>query len=252
MKSTVVDESLSSFKPMYCSRENQASTAPIVAKVLWENFLVNYGWPEKILTDQEEYFESSLVRELCQSAGVQKLRTTPYYPETNGQCECFNPMLIGMIGTLPTHVKKNWQEWVSTLVSAYNSTVSNATDFSPYFLMYGHHKQLPIDIEFRVTQIDISRPTHKNYVKKLKARLKWAYKVAKATSSKESGRHKWYYDHKFHCMALSLGDVVLVRMKAVGQDHKIADKWEQNPYVVISQMGNLPVFKVQPRNIKDQ
>ena len=26
MKSTVVDESLSSFKPMYCSRENQAST----------------------------------------------------------------------------------------------------------------------------------------------------------------------------------------------------------------------------------
>ena len=22
-------------------------TAPIVAKVLWENFLVNYGWPEK-------------------------------------------------------------------------------------------------------------------------------------------------------------------------------------------------------------
>ena len=31
-------------------------TAPIVAKVLWENFLVNYGWPEKILTDQEENF----------------------------------------------------------------------------------------------------------------------------------------------------------------------------------------------------
>ena len=27
-------------------------TASIVAKVLWENFLVNYGWPEKILTDQ--------------------------------------------------------------------------------------------------------------------------------------------------------------------------------------------------------
>ena len=27
-------------------------TALMVAKVLWENFLVNYGWPEKILTDQ--------------------------------------------------------------------------------------------------------------------------------------------------------------------------------------------------------
>ena len=143
-----------------------------------------------------------------------------------------------MIGTLLTHAKKNWQEWVSTLVSAYNSTVSNATGFSPYFLMYGHHLQLPIDIEFGVTQIDISGPTHENYVKKLQAKLKWAYKVARETNCKESERHKWYYDCKFHYMALVPGDVVLVRMKALGQDHKIADKWEQNPHVVISQMGN--------------
>ena len=113
-------------------------TAPILAKVLWENFVVNYGWPEKILTDQGN-FESSPVRELCELAGVQKLRTTPYHPETNAQCECFNQMLINMIGTLPTHTKTIQQEWLSTLVSAYDSTVSNATGFSPDFLMYGHH-----------------------------------------------------------------------------------------------------------------
>ena len=53
-------------------------------------------------------------------------------------------------------------------------------------------------------------------------------------------------------MALVLGDVVLVRMKALGQDHIIADKWEQNPHVMISQMGNQPVFKIQPENAKDQ
>ena len=78
-------------------------TAPIMTKVLWENFLVKYGWPEKILTDQEKNFESSLVRELYELAGVQKLRTTPYHLETNGQCECFNQMLINLIGTLPMH-----------------------------------------------------------------------------------------------------------------------------------------------------
>ena len=52
--------------------------------------------------------------------------------------------------------------------------------------MYGHHPPLPIDIEFGVTEIDISGPTHGNYVKKLKARLNWAYKVAKETSPRES------------------------------------------------------------------
>ena len=95
------------------------------------------------------------------------MRTTFYDPETNGQCEHFNQTLINMEGNLPTHAKKNWQELDSTLVSAYNSTVSSATGFCPYFLMYGHHPQLPIDIEFGITQIDISRPTHENCVKKL-------------------------------------------------------------------------------------
>ena len=32
-------------------------TAVIIAKTLWENFLVHYGWPEKILTDQGKSFE---------------------------------------------------------------------------------------------------------------------------------------------------------------------------------------------------
>ena len=112
-------------------------TAPVMAEVLWENFLVNYGWPEKILTDQGKNFESSLVSELCELAGVQKLRTTSYHQETNGQCEHFYQTMINMVGTLPTHARKNWQEWLSTLVSAYKSTVSNVSGFSPYFLMHG-------------------------------------------------------------------------------------------------------------------
>ena len=60
----------------------------------------------KMLTDQGKNFESSVVRELCELAGVQKLRTTPYHLERNGQCEHFNQMLINMIRTLPTHAKR--------------------------------------------------------------------------------------------------------------------------------------------------
>ena len=53
-------------------------------------------------------------------------------------------------------------------------------------------------------------------------------------------------------MSLAPGDMVLVRVKALRQDHKIADKWEQNPYVMISQMANQPIFKVQPRGATHQ
>ena len=112
-------------------------TVVVVAKTLWENFLVHYGWPEKILTDQGKSFENNLIHELCELAQVKKLCTSPYHPETNGQCKHFNATLINMLGTLPTHAKKSWQDWVTTLTHAYNCTVSSVTGISPYFLMFG-------------------------------------------------------------------------------------------------------------------
>ena len=76
--------------------------------------------------------------------------------------------------------------------------------------------------------------------------MKWAYKKANEVNLKEAARHKKYYDRKFKCMKLVPGDTVLVRIKAFGVDRKITDKWEQQPYVVLEQMSNQPVFKVKP------
>ena len=45
MKSTVVDESLSSFKPMYCSREYQTSTRLIQQyEKSTLNYALKYAW----------------------------------------------------------------------------------------------------------------------------------------------------------------------------------------------------------------
>ena len=129
-------------------------TAAIVAKTLWENFLVHNGWPEKILTDQGKSFENNLIWELCELAQVKKLHTSPYHPETNGKCEHINATLIGMLGTLPTYAKKNWQEWIATLTHAYNCIVSPVTAFSPHFLMFGRTPKIPLDIEMGVTLMD--------------------------------------------------------------------------------------------------
>ena len=57
------------------------------AKLLWNNFIIHYGFPNKIISDQGRNFESELLANLCEVAGVQKLRTTPYHQQTNGQCE---------------------------------------------------------------------------------------------------------------------------------------------------------------------
>ena len=188
-------------------------TAPVVAKTLWEQFLTHYGWPSKILTDQGKSFENNLFRELCALAQVQKLRTTPYRPQSNGSCKRFNQTLIRMLGTPPQYAKRNWSEWVYSLMHAYNATVSQATGLSPFYLMYGRYPILPIDVEFRVTLPDLTAKKRQNFAEKLKARLKWAFKVARETNDKEAARHKRYYDQEYKCMKIEPGDLVLVRVK---------------------------------------
>ena len=39
--------------------------------------------------------------------------------------------------------------------------------------------------------------------------------------------------------------MVLVRVKAFGTDHKIADKWEENVYRMVFQVRNTPAYQVE-------
>ena len=90
-----------------------------------------------------------------------------------------------MIGTLPIEAKIIWQEHLPTLVHAYNSSLSNATGFSQFYLMYGIKPMLPIDVQFGVRTPDIVAFTSNSYIQKLQKRLEWAYKSAQEISKKE-------------------------------------------------------------------
>ena len=133
---------------------NQKATT--VAKTLWDKFFIHYGFSEKFLSDQGQNFKSKLLEELCLLAQVKKMITTSYRPEGNGSCECFNRTLISMLGTLPEEFKIEWTNHINTLTCAFNCTRSNATGFSPYYLPYGRHPLLPIDIEFGVMTPDLN------------------------------------------------------------------------------------------------
>ena len=85
---------------------SKTQTALTTAKLLWNNFILHYGFSEKIISDQGRNFESELIGHLCQLAGVQKLGTSPYHPQTNRQCERFNGTLLNMLGTLTPEQKR--------------------------------------------------------------------------------------------------------------------------------------------------
>ena len=93
-------------------------TAKTTARVLFDHYIVHYGFPACIHSDQGANFESNLIKELCKIARVEKSRTTPYHPMGNGQVERLNQTLLKMLGTLEDYQKSDWKAQVPTLVHA--------------------------------------------------------------------------------------------------------------------------------------
>ena len=55
---------------------------------------------------------------------------------------------------------------------------------------------------------------------------------------------KNYSDRDVRCHALEPGEIVLVHKNMFDSKYKIADKWEDEPYMVESQMEGTPVYSV--------
>ena len=70
----VVTDHFPRYIQVYVTRTQTSQTT---AKTLWNKFIVHYGLPEKILSDQGQNFESQLVADLCMLMGTQKIWTSP-------------------------------------------------------------------------------------------------------------------------------------------------------------------------------
>ena len=232
------------FSRLAYAARTYTQTAQVVARVLDERFFAYYGWPDSIITDQGAAFESKLMREFCEMIGVKKLRTSIYHPEGNGQCERFNQTLIGMIATLRDKKKVNWTSELGSLTFAYNCTTSPVTGHSPFYLMFIRKPRLPVEIALGIPEVEegLSYAAH---VKRMQQQLKSAFQLAQSHIHKKAGKDKHYHDRKVRYNKLAIDDFVMVRIKKFGRDHKIADRWEKNPYQVCADLGN-KVYEVKP------
>ncbi len=217
-----------------------------MAKILVQKYFVHYGLPVRIHSDQGRDFESKLIKELLTTLGIQKSRTTPYHPQGDPQPERFNRTLLSMLATLGQEKKRSWSQHVASLVHAYNSTKSDATGYSPYYLMFGREARLPVDLCFETSKDGTDERKHFQYVECLKRDLQRAYQLARQAADKTHLRNKRAYDQKVKFQKIQEGDRVLLKNLGLKGKHKLESRWSSIPHVVVGQMPNLPVFRVKP------
>ena len=199
------------------------------------------------MSDQARAFCGTVISQMCDYLRIDKIRTSPYHPQSNGQVERVHQTLLRMIGKLEKEKRRDWPTHLGSVVLAYNTTRSLVTGFSPHYLMFGQRPRIPIDLLFPTIRRLNTTKTLDEYVTALYRCLRQALSKARDTAFQEARRHKRVYDRKAGAIALQPGDNVLVKMDAFrGQRRKLKNRWSDDIWTVVHQVADdVPTYVVR-------
>ena len=122
----------------------QSRSSHSVAQILVEQFV--FGVPRILQSDQGTNIESLVFKEMCSILGINKTRTTPIHPESDGIVELFNKTFEEMMTLFSCENQWGLDMHVPFLMMAYRSSMHNTTKISPCLMMLGREITLPIHL----------------------------------------------------------------------------------------------------------
>ena len=222
-------------------------TVRTTAQVLYNNYFSLFGFPQCLMSDQGTEFCGKVIVAMCSLLSIEKICTTLYHPQINGSAERVHQTLQCMIGKLNPEKRRKWLAHIGSIIIAYNSTRSLVTGYSPYYLMFGHRSQLPIDLLFPMHQTQMLTSTIDEYVASLYDRLWESLAIAQDCAIKEAQRQKRLYDCKVGAVELRPGDHILVCLDAFrGQRRKLKNQWGDDLHKVMAHVvDRIPTYVVK-------
>ena len=107
-------------------------SAETAAMVLVNEWICRYGVPISLHSDQGSSFEASLFQELCKLLQIDKTRTSPYRPQSDGMVERMMRTIKGMLYHYLSDKQEDWDSFqFSSVFIIYLLTMNtNTSDMS--------------------------------------------------------------------------------------------------------------------------
>ena len=108
MKSTTAEKTIEALKAIFCS----------------------HGLPISIKTDNGPQFISEVFKAYCEENGISHIKTTPLWPQANGEIERQNRSLLKRLKIAQVE-RKDWKNELQTYLIMYRSSPHTSTGRSP-------------------------------------------------------------------------------------------------------------------------
>ncbi len=195
------------------------------------NHLMNYwvsrhGVPTFIQSDNGIQFAAHLTQEFLASAKAIQVFSNTYKPRCNGLVERQNRTLAHMLRVFCSRYMDDWDKFLPQVVGAYNSTRHATTGVSPYMLLTGHERSMPLIYFY--PQFKTEKLSPFQYVKRTIERQQELNELVRANTQQAQLRQKRNFDK--HCKgpkAYEVGDWVWVfcRIIPAGGTAKLLRGW---------------------------
>ncbi|XP_046417416.1 uncharacterized protein LOC124178223 [Neodiprion fabricii] len=120
-------------------------TAETVAAALYNGWISLFGTPLTITTDQGTQFKSSLFASLARAVGAEKIRTTPYHPQSNGLVERMHRTLKAALMCKLGASHPTWLQLLPSVLLGLRTTYKEDLQASPAELLFGTSLRIPGD-----------------------------------------------------------------------------------------------------------
>ncbi|MCO5609031.1 hypothetical protein L7F22_063252 [Adiantum nelumboides] len=117
-----------------------------VSKFFYTHICCRFGTPLEIVSDNGPGFRKGLLTEVCEKLKISHRHSTPYYPQSNGLLKKANGIIASIIRKMVESKPKRWDNFLNGAIWAYRTTYRDATQFTPFNLVYGQEALQPIEL----------------------------------------------------------------------------------------------------------
>jgi len=171
-----------------------------VLNAFYDNWLVRYGVPSEIVSDNAGVFDGAQANEFWLQKKIEKIVTSPYHQASNGLTE-------RNIATLIEHIRLNmgtneaaWHDHLPTSVASMRNKKCSETQLTPYQYIFGTDMPGPGCIDSSKSRIEIAKrlltyledpPTDPENRSSIPIFQKGDLVLVKNSNSKNKFDHQW-------------------------------------------------------------
>ena len=237
------------------------------------DYFMHFGIAESILSDLGTQFQSQLLELVYEKLGVERVRTTPYHPECDGQTERFFRTLKRMLASYVNEKGDDWDLFLNKVAFAYNTSTHDMTQHTPFELTFGRKPIVPLDfflpsrpedasprqprmetttvidqndeelIELRDAlerpRQDLPKQAH-DYAAQLDRHLTALFAIAAKNRQRKMDKAKVIYDRRARPLRYEAGDLVLLSHPQIktGFSKGLAHR-AYGPFVVLERVNDV-------------